>query len=212
MNLPCFNAGSKIKAPGFIWILPPAFFLYNAEINAQKIVQTVKGTVYDKKSKISLPDATVYIPGTNPVKGTITDENGSFRLENTETGRIQNCVRFIRYEPLCIDNLNLTSGKELVVNIEIQESVTNINEVVVKANQNKSSAINTMSTLSSRTFYRQKPRGTKYKFNRTIMIPDLPPWPVLFQNQSGSFYHQHKESHWTVQQLVSLIEEKPHYI
>jgi hypothetical protein len=152
MNLPCFNSGSKIKAPGFIWILPLAFFLCNAEMNAQNIVQTVKGTVYDKQSKISLPGATVYIPGTNLVKGTITDENGSFRLENIETGRIQICVRFIGYEPLCIDNLNLTSGKELVVNIEIQESVTNINEVVVKANQNKSSTINTMSTLSSRTF------------------------------------------------------------
>ena len=91
-------------------------------------------------------------PVANPVQGTITDENGNFRLENIETGRIQLCVRFMGYEPLCIDNLNLTSGKELVLNIEIQESVTPINEVVVKANQNKSSTINTMSTLSSRTF------------------------------------------------------------
>jgi hypothetical protein len=92
MYLPCFNAGSKIKAQGFIRILPMAFFLCNAEINAQKIVKTVKGTVYDKQSKISLPGATVYIPGTNPVKGTITDENGSFRLENIETGCIQLCL------------------------------------------------------------------------------------------------------------------------
>ncbi len=121
-------------------------------LNAQKVVQTVKGIVYDMQSKVSLPGATVYIAETNPVKGTITDENGNFRIENIETGRIQVCVRYLGYEPVCIDNQNLTSGKELVLNIEIQESVTNINEVVVKADQNKSSTINTMSTISSRTF------------------------------------------------------------
>jgi len=60
MNLPCFNSGPKISAAGLIWILPLAFFLCNAEMNAQKIVQTVKGTVFDKQSKISLPGATVY--------------------------------------------------------------------------------------------------------------------------------------------------------
>ncbi len=110
-------------------------------LNAQKVVQTVKGIVYDKQSKVSLPGATVYIAETNPVKGTITDENGHFRIENVETGRIRVCVRYLGYEPVCIDNQNLTSGKELVLNIEIQESVTNINEVVVKADQNKSSTI-----------------------------------------------------------------------
>jgi hypothetical protein len=152
MNLQGFNISAKIKTVQYIRIIPLIFLFCNAEMDAQKIVQTVKGTVFDKQSKIGLPGATIYIPGTNPVKGTITDESGSFRLENIETGRIRICVRFLGYEPLCIDNLNLTSGKELVLNIEIQESVTNINEVVVKANQNKSTTINTMSTISSRTF------------------------------------------------------------
>jgi hypothetical protein len=152
MNLHGFNISAKIKTVQYIRIIPLIFLFCNAEMDAQKIVQTVKGTVFDKQSKISLPGATIYIPGTNPVKGTITDESGSFRLENIETGRIRICVRFMGYESLCIDNLNLTSGKELVLNIEIQESVTNINEVVVKANQNKSTTINTMSTISSRTF------------------------------------------------------------
>ena len=126
--------------------------LCSSSLHAQKVVQTIKGTVYDKQSKITLPGATVYISDTIQVKGTTTDESGNFRLENIETGRKQVCVRYLGYEPVCLDNLNLTSGKELVLNIEIQESVTNINEVVVKANQNKSSTINTMSTISSRTF------------------------------------------------------------
>jgi hypothetical protein len=121
-------------------------------LQAQKVVQTIKGTVIDKQSKVTLPGATVYISNTNPVQGTVTDENGNFRIANVETGRLQLCVRYMGYEPLCVDNLNLTSGKELVLNIEIQEAVTNINEVVVKAGQNKSNVVNTMSAISSRTF------------------------------------------------------------
>jgi hypothetical protein len=135
--------------------LIPAFILCIfsiSAIHAQKVVQTIKGTVIDKQSKVTLPGATVYISNTNPVQGTVTDENGNFRIGNVETGRLQLCVRYMGYEPLCVDNLNLTSGKELVLNIEIQEAVTNINEVVVKAGQNKSNVVNTMSTISSRTF------------------------------------------------------------
>lgn len=127
------------------------FALCNIGIYAQ-VVQTIKGTVTDKGSKIALAGATVFMPDTDPVRGTVTDENGNFRLENVETGRIRLCVRYLGYEPLYLDNLNLTSGKELVLNIEIEESVTSMSEVVVKAKENKGSAINTMSAISSRTF------------------------------------------------------------
>ena len=51
-------------------------------LQAQKVVQTIKGTVYDKQSKVTLPGATVYISNTNPVQGTVTDENGNFRIGN----------------------------------------------------------------------------------------------------------------------------------
>lgn len=129
-----------------------AVIFCSPSIKAQHVVQTIKGTVIDKESRISLPGATVYISGTNPVKGTMTDENGNFRLDNVETGRVQLCIRYLGYEPLCLDNLNLTSGKELVLTIEAEEMVTNINEIVIKATENKSSSINTMSTISARTF------------------------------------------------------------
>ena len=126
--------------------------LSSLSTHAQKMTKIIKGTVIDKESKNSLPGATVYLSDLNPVKGTITDEKGNFRLEDVETGRHKICVSYIGYEPVCIDNINLTSGKELILNIEIEEKVTNLNEVVVKARENKSGPNNTMSTVSSRTF------------------------------------------------------------
>jgi hypothetical protein len=115
-------------------------------------MQTIKGTVVDKGSKISLPGATVYISGSNPVKGTVTDEHGNFRITGVETGRVGICIRYLGYEPFCAENLSLTSGKEMVLNLEIEESVTTLDAVVVKAGENKSKPVNTMSAVSSRTF------------------------------------------------------------
>jgi hypothetical protein len=141
-----------MKRTGKIIVIAVILFAFcNIGIYAQ-VVQTIKGTVTDKNSKIALAGATVYLPDTDPLRGTVTDAYGNFRLENIETGRIRLCVRYMGYEPVFIENLNLTSGKELVLNIEIEEAVTSMNEVVVKAQENKSSAINTMSAISSRTF------------------------------------------------------------
>lgn len=141
----------KTKTPFRIPILL-LLFLTVTYVKGQGVNQTIKGIITDKASKVTLPGATVYIPDSSPVKGTVTNEKGEFRLENVETGRTSLCIRYTGYEPLCLDNLNLTSGKELVVNIEIEESVTRIDEVVVKATETKSATVNTMTMISSRTF------------------------------------------------------------
>lgn len=120
--------------------------------HAQKITQTIKGTVIDKESKVTLPGASVYLSDMSPVIGAVSNPDGTFRIEGVETGRHSLCVSYIGYKPVCIDNLNLTSGKELVLSIELEEEVKKIDEVVVKARASKSDPLNTMSMVSSRTF------------------------------------------------------------
>lgn len=121
-------------------------------LHAQQITQTIKGSITDKDSKIPLPGATVYLSDTDPPTGTITNENGDFRLDNVETGRRALCVSYVGYEPLCLDNINLTSGKEIVLDIAIEESVMALDEVVVRAKENSGNATNPMAAVSSRTF------------------------------------------------------------
>jgi hypothetical protein len=121
-------------------------------VNAQKITKTIKGTVIDKESKMTLPGASVYLSDLTPIVGTVSNPDGTFRIEGVETGRHSLCVSYIGYKPVCIENLNLTSGKEIVLTIEIEEEVKSIDEVVVKARASKSDPLNTMSTVSSRTF------------------------------------------------------------
>lgn len=117
----------------------------------QKLTQTVRGTIIDNDSKMPLIGATVMIPGSDPVIGTATDINGNFRLGNIPIGRISLQLSYVGYEPETISNLEVNSGKELVLDLSMQESVIQMNEVVISPDRNKGEAVNEMSLLSSRS-------------------------------------------------------------
>jgi hypothetical protein len=116
---------------------------------SQNLSQTVRGTIIDNDSKLPLIGATVIIVGTNPLIGTATDVNGIFRLEKIPVGRIAVKISYLGYETKIISDIVVNSGKEVVLDLTMQESVTTVDEVVVKAYQRKGEAINEMSQLST---------------------------------------------------------------
>lgn len=118
---------------------------------SQNLAQTVRGKVYDIDNNIPLIGATVRISNTNPLKAVVTDVNGNFRLEGISAGRITLHVSYIGYEGITIPNIVVNSGKEVVLDIPLQESVIAMDEVVVKATKNKGEAINDMTLLSARS-------------------------------------------------------------
>lgn len=120
-------------------------------LQAQQIYnQVIKGTIVDKESQVPLPGATVYVETANPQIGTSTDSNGNFRLLNVPVGRHTLRVSFLGYEPYTIKELLVSSGKEIVLNIELKEMAVQMKEVIVKASSNKEQPINTMATLSAK--------------------------------------------------------------
>lgn len=119
-------------------------------VDAQELYQTIKGRVVDKETQISLPGATISVLGAEPMLGTITDNDGYFRLKEVPLGRYSIEARFVGYCPFQVTELLVSSGKEIYLNIELSESVEKIDEVVVKTR--KDNALNSMATLSARTF------------------------------------------------------------
>jgi len=115
----------------------------------QKITQTVRGTIIDTDSKLPLIAATVTIPGSNPLIGAVTDVNGNFKFKNLPVGRITLQLSYMGYEGKTITDIVVNSGKEVVLDLSMQESAVKMDEVVVKAYKNKGKAINDMSQLSS---------------------------------------------------------------
>ncbi len=121
--------------------------------NAQNpLLQTIKGTVVDKQSQATLPGVNIILVGSSPLIGTTTDIDGNFRLEAVPVGRNAIQISFMGYESVTLGNLLLNSAKELDLHIELQESIQKLDEVVVKAQDDKRNSINAMGTVSIRTF------------------------------------------------------------
>jgi hypothetical protein len=54
--------------------------ILSLSVHAQELTQTVRGTVVDKESRQPLVGAAVILVGSNPLRGTVTDENGKFMI------------------------------------------------------------------------------------------------------------------------------------
>ncbi len=115
------------------------------------LTQTIRGTVKDASSQQPVPGATVVIVGTNPPKGTITDEEGNFRLEQVKVGRVTLKINSVGYEEQLLSELSVGSGKEVILNISLTESLIQMQEVVITAEQAKGTPRNDMAVLSARS-------------------------------------------------------------
>ncbi|OQY04592.1 MAG: TonB-dependent receptor, partial [Bacteroidetes bacterium 4572_117] len=131
----------------FLLIYASILFGQNAEYT-----QTIRGKVIDKQSHQPLPGATIVLLNSDPKVGTVTDFDGEFKLENIDIGRQGIQVSFMGYNPGILNNLNLTSGKELVLNISLEEQVVETEEIVISARKPKDQSINEMATVSARSF------------------------------------------------------------
>jgi hypothetical protein len=126
--------------------------LFIQKINSQDLTQTIRGLVLDKQSQQPLPGANILIEGSNPIIGSSSDIKGYFKLLNVPVGRTNVTISFVGYQTINMQNLALSSGKELFLTVELEEQVTHTDEVVVRASKSKTKANNEMATVSARSF------------------------------------------------------------
>ena len=129
-----------------------AMVLFTSVLQAQRLTQTVRGIVLDKDAQIPLVGATIVKSGAETDFGTTTNANGEFTLPNVPVGRHNFKVSYMGYEPCVLNELLVGSAKEVVLNIELVETINNMEEVVVMAKTRKDQPLNFMSTVSSRVF------------------------------------------------------------
>ncbi|MCY7352683.1 MAG: TonB-dependent receptor, partial [Cytophagaceae bacterium] len=109
---------------------------------------------YDAASKTPLFGATISIPDSRPFLGTVTDTDGRFRLTNVPIGRIRVKITSVGYEDLLLNEVVLNAGKEVVLDLPLTESVTNLSEVKVAYNRSEDRLVtnNENVTVSGRPF------------------------------------------------------------
>jgi len=119
---------------------------------SQETTQTIKGSVKDLNSEFPLPGVNIVLLNSDPFIGAVTDVDGKFRMENVPTGRQALLVKYIGYKSQTLPNVLVTAGKEVVVNVFLEESVENLKEVVITADSDKDRPNNEMAKVSARTF------------------------------------------------------------
>ena len=120
--------------------------------SGQSLTQTVRGRIVDKETQTPLPGATVQLLGDSAgTTGTATDADGYYRLDKVNVGRRTLRFSYIGYQHADVANVVVTSGKEVILNVQLEASAQVMDEVVVSAT-NKAEASNEMATVSARTF------------------------------------------------------------
>jgi len=142
-----------------------SLMLLSFMLRAQSLTQTVRGRVTDQDSRIPLPGVNVVIVGSGIFQGSSTNEQGEFRIENVAVGRVTLKISYIGYEDKLLSNLLITSGKETILEVEVQESLINMDEVVISADQNKSQIANEMALISARGFTVEETKRYAGSFN-----------------------------------------------
>lgn len=122
------------------------------ELAPLDLTQTIRGTITDSDSKQPLVGASVWVYFNEQVKGVTTDVNGQFKIESIPIGRHSIQISYIGYKAKQIENVLLISGKEVILSVELDELITALKEIVIKANPEVSRPVNEMSLANARSF------------------------------------------------------------
>lgn len=141
-----------MKFPGRIFLLFFMFWMIAVNVSAQTYTQTIRGKVMDVDSKSTIIGAVVVLSNSDTLIGSVTDANGNFRLVNVPVGRRAVKITSIGYEDAVLSNIIVTSGKEVVLTVELREKVYTSETVEVVAETDKTKANNGLVTVSSRNF------------------------------------------------------------
>lgn len=126
--------------------------IFPSVISGQTYFQKLTGVVFDSESHKTLPGANIVIESFPQINGVASDASGRFILM-VPPGRHTLEVSFVGYNTRLIKDIQIGTGKEKPVTVELTELNLQTNEVVVHGNSGRS--INSMAAVSVRTLRSQ---------------------------------------------------------
>jgi hypothetical protein len=115
-----------------------------------RLTQTVRGTIIDEQSGNGLGYASITVEGSN--SASVADSSGNFKLKSIPIGRQTIRITLSGYEEAIVRNIEVTSSKEVVIEIRLKERIQKMEEVVLVAGRQKNKAINEAAVVSARQF------------------------------------------------------------
>jgi len=119
-------------------------------VYGQSTLQNIKGTVIDKQSQQTMPGVLVQIVDSNPTKMARTDVDGKFKITDISPGRYSVKFNYAGYKEVVVSNVVVSSGKETMLDISIEETVSELGSVTISAK--KKTMNNELTSVSGRSF------------------------------------------------------------
>tara|TARA_B110000046_G_scaffold185991_1_gene231120 strand:- start:9485 stop:11923 length:2439 start_codon:yes stop_codon:yes gene_type:complete len=133
-----------------IWLIT-LLLVFSSASRAQDITQNIRGKVVDSESKYALVGSKIKITSiTSTTYGAVCDDNGDFALANVPIGKHILEITSLGYATREMA-VTLTSGKELILTIDIEEEGITGEEVIVTGRK-KGEILNKMATVSAQSF------------------------------------------------------------
>ena len=137
----------KLRSIIFVlFLLPVALWGQNKE----RLTQSIRGIVMDRASGVPIEAISVRIMNTE--MGTITNQNGEFVLNNVPIGRYGIETSSNGYESLIIQEVLVSSSKQVYLEIKLRENSISLDSIVVSPSINKNQSLNSMALLGAQTF------------------------------------------------------------
>lgn len=137
----------KLKGYHIIICLPDSKQKTNKE-KTQKLTQTIRGVITDSKTNVPIEYATVMVQGSS--SGATTDSLGRFKIDHIPVGRCNILTSYVGYNTNIINEILVTSSKEVYVEIPLEENIQSLDEVVVQPEVQKDKPLNTMAITGGR--------------------------------------------------------------
>jgi len=112
----------------------------------------LKGRIVDRNNNLPILSANIIIKDYKDFIGTSSDIDGYFSLKELPIGRYTLQISALGYHDKIISEILVSSGKEVYLEITLNEKINNIDEVIVTSKINKYETINKMAITSARTF------------------------------------------------------------
>lgn len=129
-----------------------SFLFFGSIILAQDFTQSIRGRVIDKDTRQPVPGVNVALmDDPENVTGTSTDEDGRYKLEALDIGRHELRFTFIGYLPQFVNNVQVNSGRQTILNIELEEAAIEMEAVDIIATRD-GEPLNEMAIISARQF------------------------------------------------------------
>ena len=125
------------------------FFIQSA---ISQPTQTIRGKVVDQESQMPLAGANIMILEAGPITGVITNQEGSFIIEEIPVGRYNLLFSYVGYKSFIMREVVVGTAKEVFLDVGMRELVYEMDEVSVAASVSKDQTINPMAGVSARSF------------------------------------------------------------